>query len=111
MENSNRIMFLRAPNGHPVGALAIRLVKGKNTAKYQFSVLNPKDQFDRAVARQLALGRLVEKPLTVHLPDGANMHDISESVMLDLSQRKEVPSRAQKAASLWLNTNGSLLPL
>jgi len=105
MENSNRIMFLRASNGHPVGAIAIRLVKGKSVAKYQFSVLNPKDNFDRAVARQLALGRLVEKPISVNLPEEANMHDISGAVMADLSERSDVPSRAQKAASLWINKN------
>jgi len=61
------------------------------------------DRFCRPVARQLALGRLIEQPITVLLPKDATMHDISSLIMNDIIVRGIAPSRAIKAAKLWLN--------
>lgn len=97
-----RIQFLRDRHNHPVGCVVIKTNRHNNTAQYQLSVLNPADRFDRKVARQLALGRLTEAPLSVTLSKNANMHDITRAVMTDLINQKS-PTRAVKAAKLWLS--------
>lgn len=104
--NNIRVMYLRDKSGHIDGCLAIRLNAGGNYAEYQFSVLNPADRFDRAHARALAKGRLLEKPYVVTLPKNPNMHVISEEVMRDVSNHKDAPARARKAARFWLRSNG-----
>jgi hypothetical protein len=101
-----RVMYLRSNEGHPVGCLAI-LVNRKGAAlSYGFSVLNPADKFDRKVARQLALGRLMEAPVTVNvMREDLNMHEITRNVMKSLVINRKTPARAVKAAKLWLSTN------
>lgn len=101
----HRIMYLRTRSGNPVGCLAIRLNPRTQFVEYQLSVLNPLDRFDRKVARQLALGRLAETPITLRVPRNPTMYDISVAVMRDLSHTKTAPSRAIKAAKLWLDYN------
>jgi hypothetical protein len=103
---SRRIMYLRSETGHPVGCLAIQLNRHEGQISYALSVLNPRDRFNRAVARQLALGRLVEEPLKVKINREATMHDISEAVMKDIIKFKDAPTRAVKAARLWVRQNG-----
>ncbi len=104
---SRRIMYLRSENGHPVGCLAIQLARHTGTVSYQMSVLNPRDNFNRAVARQLALGRLLEEPINLKINKEATMHDISEAVMKDIVKfYKSAPTRAIKAARLWVRQNG-----
>lgn len=88
--------------GNPVGCVAIKVSKSKKFAKYQVSVLNPLDRFDRAMARQLALGRLAEAPYTVRLVANATMHDITTAVMDDIVLDSNAPTRARKAARVWL---------
>lgn len=103
---SRRIMYLRSEDGHPVGCLAIQMNRAEGTVSYQLSVLNPRDRFNRAVARQLAIGRLVEEPLKLAVSKEANMHDISEAVMLDILKWQDAPARAIKAAKIWVRQNG-----
>lgn len=101
-----RVMYLRSVEGRPVGCLAI-LVNRKGAAlSYGFSVLNPADKFDRKVARQLALGRLLEAPVTVEvMREDLNMHEITRNVMKSLVINRKTPARAVKAAKLWLSLN------
>lgn len=101
----HRIMYLRDSNGQPVGCVAIRVSQSQRLATYQLSVLNPADRFNRAVARQLALGRLVEAPFTVRLPSLPSMHDITEAVFTDIESDRQTPSRARRAARQWLRNN------
>lgn len=103
---NTRIMFLRDAQEHPVGCVAISVDRKNHRLNYQMSVLNPSDRFDRKMARHLALGRLVEAPVSIPVKRGEelNMHDISTCVMKSIAQSK-APSRAVKAAKLWLNTN------
>jgi hypothetical protein len=101
----HRIMYLRNLSGNPVGCLAIRLNPRTQFVEYQLSVLNPLDRFDRKVARQLALGRLAESPLTLRVPRNPTMYDISVAVMRDMVNSGTAPSRAVKAAKLWLSYN------
>lgn len=118
MSNKIRYMYLRDDNDGPVGCLAIKLHRKKHYLEYQLSVLNPADRrhpitgknlpFNRAVARQLAIGRLVENPYNLYLPEEATMNEVSLLVMQDLassaapSLHGDIPARAIKAAKLWL---------
>lgn len=104
---NSRIMFLRDANYRPVGCMAISIDSRNHRLNYQYSVLNPVDKFDRKMARHLALGRLVETPITVPLPRNGevSMHLISECVMAHLAG-SNAPSRAVKAAQLWLWDQG-----
>lgn len=104
--NNTRIMFLRDSKDHPVGCLAISMDRKNHRLNYQMSVLNPDDRFDRKMARHLALGRLVEKPVSVPVKRGheLTMHEISCVVMEHVATSK-APSRARKAAKFWLWQN------
>lgn len=103
---NTRIMYLRDSHYRPVGCVAISVDRKRRTLSYQLSVQNPLDSFDRSLARQLALGRLVDKP--INLPydrkGDLSMHDISTTVMKHIAASK-APSRAVKAAKDWLYDN------
>jgi hypothetical protein len=105
---NNRIMFLRDASGMPCGCLAINLDRKNRKLKYQYSVLNPADYFDRKTARVLALGRLLDSPVSVPLSrtKEVSMHEVSSTVMNHLVA-SSAPSRAVKAAKLWLETKYS----
>lgn len=105
MSNNTRIMFLRNEQYSPCGCLAIRLDRRNHRVSYQYSVLNPKDTFDRQMARHLAIGRLIEKPITIPISRATeiNMHVISFEVMAHLA-KSDAPKRAKNAANMWLNT-------
>lgn len=103
---NKRIMFLRDSQYRPVGCLAISVDRKSHRLNYQFSVLNPADPFDRKTARVLALGRLLDSPISVPLARGTkvNMHDVSHTVMSHLA-KSNAPNRAVRAAKLWLAIN------
>jgi hypothetical protein len=106
---NHRIMYLRDRNGNPVGCIAIKLHRhveyDRCLVEYQVSVLNPLDRFDRATARQLALGRMVEAPLTVRVPADPTMFEVSSEVMRDIVSDSGQPTRARDAAKRWLRNN------
>jgi hypothetical protein len=110
---SKRIMYLRGSNGHPVGCLAIEANKQDATVKYNMSVLNPTDKFNRSIAKQIAVGRLesvallVTPKTRVKGTEEPTVHDVSYAVMQDIVMKgvKNYPARAVKAAKLWLNNN------
>ena len=115
MQNDIRIMYLRdsypvvdgmLTPGQPVGCLAIRLNKTGTRAEYGLSVLNPKDKFSREIGRSVASAQLSHNPFSVRIPSNATIHEITEAVMLDLESLPQVPSRARRAAKVWINTNG-----
>ena len=106
----HRVQYLRDENGHLVGCIAIREHVAHDSERYalveyRLSVRNPEDQFDKSVARQLALGRLVEAPFTVRVAARPNMHEVSAAVMKDIARDSGAPSRARRAAKNWLRRN------
>lgn len=105
----HRIQYLREANGHLIGCIALKEhdLKGGfySLVEYRVSVLNPEDQFDKGVARQLALGRLVEAPFTVRVPVHPTMHEVGAAIMKDIARDSDAPSRARKAAKLWIRDN------
>jgi len=107
---SHRIQYLKDENGRYVGCIAIRELPAHKGAKtvvveYRVSTLNPSDSFDKDVARQLALGRVVEAPYTVRVPTGANLYAISTAIMTDIAADSTAPSRTRRAAKNWLRKN------
>lgn len=98
-------MYLRDKNGWTVGCVAMLLQSKERQVGFQLSVVNPADKFERVLARQLALGRLVEQPYFVSLPRQYNAHDISEAVMVAIRNNSALPTRAREAARRWLRVN------
>lgn len=103
MKSGIRVVFLRDKNRNPVGCVAMQVSKNKKAIRYQLSTCNPIDKFDRALARQLALGRLLDKPLTLKsaLPL-KSLHNVTAMVMEKLALDSSTPNRSQKAALRWL---------
>lgn len=108
----HRVQYLRDERGQNVGCIAIQVHHDVgelywSLVEYQVSVVNPLDTFDRSVARQLALGRMVEAPFTVRVPINPTMYEISRAIMKDITRDSGMPSRARKAARLWLRRNAT----
>ena len=100
---NRRVMFLRDKDYQPVGCLVISVSQKTNKVRYQFSVRNPVDHFKRDLARQIALGRLIEKPIVAGKTGSNDDWDsIVRMVMENLSANEEAPTRAIKAAKNWL---------
>ncbi len=116
MRNHIRIQYLRdsknpGGRGNPIGCVAIRLVpseRGSYSIEFAVSVLNPADTFNRAHARQLAIGRLMENPAVIlGVPKDVSTHTITSVVMQNVLESKVnfYPDRARKAARRWLNAS------
>ena len=114
--NAYKVIFLRKKNGHAVGCVTINLKDiepGLNRqssslpiwvwVRYQLSVQSPKDRFSRSIARQLAVGRLVENPIYVQVKFNS-IHSLIEGVMSHIKNNLTLPKRARVSAALWLKT-------
>jgi len=99
----HQIFYLRDRNGQPVGCLAyVHFNDGQ--VDYQLSFLNPRDKFNREVARTIAIGRLIETPLTINVRKSHSRHDSIRSILNVVRKDSSIPSRARRAASLWLRS-------
>ena len=112
------IYYLRGPDKHPVACVASRQVG--DVVLFALSTRNPLDQWNRATARNKALGRLMrsvaymENALTdraeLDPPEGWFVlpeHDglsTKASILQIISYGSWFPARARKAAKLWLKT-------
>jgi hypothetical protein len=126
-KRTRKSLILRDSDKKPIGIVVLSWGK---SLRYQFAVRNPVDAvalapkfdrdgnctglwskqvaFDNNHSRQLALGRLLEDPIKVSLPYSIAQYDdvdFFEIVMDDLANRSSVPSRARKAAKLWLQNH------
>lgn len=97
-----RIHYLLNKFGHRVGCIAINLVPNSKKVEYQFAVHNPSDPYDPTQSMELAIGRLVDNPITLTVPK-VNMNEISTAVMKSIARDPAAPSRARKSAKNWLN--------
>ena len=104
-----RYIYLRDTNNAPVSCLATALNKDKKKVLYAVSVLNPQDRFNRGVARDIAVGRLITAHVEIDLSDveELNCHIITRRILTDLLtwDHSELPGRARKAAKKWLLDN------
>lgn len=106
MKSSRRVMYLRNSSNQPVGCVAISLSKSRRQVRYQLSVLNPVDKFERSLARHIALGRLIEIPVRLNGFDGTQAkYDVTMAVMQNIVASDAAPSRAKKAAQNWIDLN------
>lgn len=107
-----RYMYVRDKNRNPVGVLVMKRRQGG--LDYQFSVLNPADDFDRDIGKRLALEALTVNPYSVTMSDNRENdsgHKFSELVMTDISKykNKQAPTRVVKFARSWLRYNSKKL--
>jgi hypothetical protein len=105
-----RIMYLRDKSGYPVGCVAMGLTRSMKKIKYQLSVLNPQDQFDRSLARHIALGRLLESPLEADYigPLGIpSMKEVTFSVMKDM-QEQHIDNSLAKIKAIFVKASDRL---
>lgn len=100
-----RFLYLRGPNGHPVGCLATRLIPPEGNIKeptvaFAISTCNPLDHFKREQAKSLAAGRCVTAPLgTLAVsPNGST----KKNILLTITRRSNLPQRAREAARFML---------
>jgi hypothetical protein len=109
MTNYN-VMYLRArpsfphTKGQPVGCIVYDN-EGKSAVQWQISILNPVDHFHRELSRSLAIGRFVERPYTVFVNGPHNKHDTIRAILREIAVDHSIPSRARRAASLWIKVN------
>lgn len=102
--STTKIMYLRDSARRPFGCLAMKVDKVKKLVDYQFSVVHPKDSFDKGIARAIATGRLDKEPLYVSF-EGESTHDIVKAVMADMLSPDLVymPQKVKKFARQWLS--------
>lgn len=104
----SRIIFLRDQNKKPVGCLAFKTSMDNNysmSISYQVTTLNPLDNFDKKMARQLTIGRLMDEPYEMVSSDFNEkycIHAITAAIMKHISENGRIPRRSRQAANLWL---------
>jgi hypothetical protein len=96
-----KFMYFRDCNRRPIGCVAIEVLNG-TALKYAVSALHPYDIFNREVARNLALGRLVSHPVYISCSSRANLHTILTTVMRDVATTRLAPTNIIKSAKRWL---------
>lgn len=104
--NKLRFIYLRDQNKQPHACVAVAFNKKTKQVVYALSSLNPMDKFNREVARDLAVGRLLQRGNELDLSDLENpdCHTITRVILKDLLtlDNDDLPSRARKLAKRWL---------
>lgn len=106
------IHFVRNDKGMPVGCLAFRDVYGSDDeifVEYGFSVHNPSDNWNRKLARQLAIGRMIESPYRLVSGPNWNISRMIEEILRDLPNRN-VPKRMLREAERSLKIHSEFYP-
>ena len=101
-------MYLRDRKSTPIGCIAIDESR-TGIVSFQYSVLNPIDVFERKIARYLALGKLIEMPINLQVSRTASRHEVSRLIMADIANNSQGPSRARRAAKLWLKNKAAVI--
>jgi hypothetical protein len=108
MENLHS-MYLREPGTkRPVGIVVTRRDQD-NVVAYQYSVWNPVQEYDRSLGYKVALGRFETSVYAVKLPqEKVTGHLINTTVLKDMLQNDQLPTRARVAIKAWLKKHGQL---
>jgi len=113
MNTNYRFLFLRAnffKRTKQIGCVVFSHDETEGLVQFQVSVAHPNDDFNKGHARQLALGRLIETPLSTYVPTSSSIHEVTRIVMKSLSRDDFVPSRARRSAVAWLKyIEGSII--
>lgn len=100
-----KFTYIRNEKGFPVACLAY--TREGDQFKYAVSVHNPKDKFNREMARKVAGGRLLKNPSLLHLLEEDTLKDALEVIMRSFScEVLGAPTRLQKAAKQYLEYSG-----
>ena len=113
-----RIFYLRDGKGFPIATVATDLLMksdlgGHETSTplgviYGIAVWNPKDKFDKALSRQIALGRMNLNGTIIYVRENfkrAVMEHIAERFVLDEAWGlvRIMPNKVRQAAQRWLD--------
>lgn len=106
--NNIRIFFLRDAQRFPVACVASELMG--ETVFYAVSTHNPKDKFDRAFARKVALERLAMVGDHVRGPkvvDAVPMEKgVKRAICMDILHKRPLhPQRTREAAQAWVEAH------
>lgn len=97
IEPGERVFYIRDVKGQPIGCVAYRRdfdEDGMEYVAYGTSFLHPNDSFNRARARQIALGRMRAERVSVIPEDPSNaLAAVLDAVYSDAL----TPSRARRA--------------
>jgi len=94
-----RFYFIRDEKSFPVACIA-STIDTTDRVCYALSIYNPKDEFDRARARDIAANRLRKGKFFGTTP---NVRGIKERVMMSIRDNSGIPERVREAARLWLS--------
>lgn len=128
MENHFRFLYLRdsikstrtdltnktvTSRGFPVACIAIRIDRNSNTIYYGVSTVHPKDKnadYDRALARELAVGRLILTKKTVQYQGFKynSLHDLMRLLVTHLISDKSLPKQTRKALMNWVKDDNAM---
>ena len=106
-----RFLYLRAPNGHPIGCIATELHRAAEGQRpmvdmvaFAISVCNPLDQFKREQAKALAAGRLSTGIPKRFFPIGkmAQPGTVKSGILNIIASSRDFPQRAREAARFML---------
>jgi hypothetical protein len=94
---STRTFYLRDKRNFPIATVATELSE-LGGVFYGITSWNPKDVFDKALSREIAIGRLEVNPsyLPVH-------ENFKRAVITDIANRRDLPKRTREAAQRWLD--------
>ena len=99
--NNVRFMYLRNSAGVPEACVAYRVDEsfGSGHVSFGLSVHNPADKWDRKVARYMAAGALLLEPTFTFVADNDRTTNAVATAVATLGG---FPTRAKKAAKIWL---------
>jgi len=91
-------------NGNPIGCVASTINYDEGTISYNVSMVNPKDKFNKSLAREISVVRLDQRPISVSLPfkEKLNGHELHKILMKNIVLHGPSTS-AKKSAQKWLN--------
>lgn len=105
-----RFVYLRpsyqaSSRGAPFGCVAVSQVD-KETVKYQFSICNPADTFNREHARNICMARLSKSPITLKVDcsemTNPNHHGVMYAVLSALKEDRKTSRRIVKSVKEWM---------
>lgn len=107
MSSDFRYLYLKDENKFPHTCVAFKIDRNTNKAFYGVSTVHPNDKgqnFDRKIARELAVGRLVldQKNITFPTHQYNSVQDIMQFLIYALDDDKTLPKRTQRAIAAWI---------
>jgi hypothetical protein len=114
MTDTTRIFYLRDETGFPIATVATDLLMTLEGVAvgvvYGIAIWNPKDKFNKALSREIAIGRMDLNGKILNVRE-----NFKSAVMADIADRKALneghdeailmPNKVRRAAERWLIRN------